>query len=83
MFEYPQQIPPTPMPYVRPPDVSIVEMPEMSLWDSAPMAVGFWNEMQPYTVLFQAIIIIFMAGAVLIFIMKAVNARTTSRETME
>ena len=80
MQPYPEQLPPTPTPHIPSPNIDIVQMPEMSLWDSAPMAVGFWNSLEPYTILFQAIIIIFMAGGVLIFIMKAVNFRTTSRQ---
>ncbi|MEO1440945.1 MAG: hypothetical protein AAFV33_11110 [Chloroflexota bacterium] len=80
MIELPQQqtLPPTPTPYIPPPDVEIVNMPELSLWDSAPMAVGFWNEMQPHVILFQALVIIFLVGMLIMMITRIIN-----RETME
>ena len=62
-------IPPTPTPYVPDPGVQIIEIPDMSLWDSAPSAVGFWNRVPEATTLFQALLIIGIATAfVYIFI---------------
>ncbi|MEO0565106.1 MAG: hypothetical protein AAF125_23565 [Chloroflexota bacterium] len=75
-------IPPTPTPYVVPPDASSADftMPDISLWDSAPTAVGIWNEIGPATTVFQALIIIAIATALIFLFANMINRETTIDE---
>lgn len=70
------QIPtPTPLPAA----VSPITMPDISLWDSAPTAISFWNHATfaiAVTAL-QGIIIIGLALAIIAMLQNIINEITT------
>jgi len=66
-------IPPTPTPFIPDPNAVIINMPNISLWDSAPLAVGFWNSFPTATTLFQALIIIGIASVFVTAFIRIAN----------
>ena len=69
-------MPPTPTPL---PNVTTAPiMVDISLWDSAPTAVGVWNMAPDFvTITFQSLIILFLVLAVVMLVVKVVNRLTT------
>jgi hypothetical protein len=64
---------PTPLPDYSTAPIEI----DISLWDSAPTAVQFWNTLPEATVAFQGIIILFLAMAIIMMLIGIGNRITT------
>lgn len=69
------QIPPTPV-FVPDPNMQTLDpsVLDISLWDSAPTAVGMWNAIPgAVTVFFQALIIIGIAAFIITVLINLLN----------
>lgn len=70
-------IPPTPTPL--PMGVSPITPPDVSLWNSAPDAIQFWNMIGAYdiTIAFQGLIIAGMVFSIFMVVLRLMNRLTS------
>jgi hypothetical protein len=72
--------PPTPTPIPIDPNAVVVEMPDISFWDSAPHSIQTWNAFTEITVLFQGLLIVGLAALILMLLVNLLSQITTSED---